>query len=148
MEGMHTVQCKCECTVCLGKFLACEAQTLEKQEEEHFNWLTLWHQRLLSAISDAEKVSSACSAYPGWKSFKQLVLKSTEEVVEAKEVLQAQLSAARDQRELRRIEEALQSRRAELNETRMARKGCLEEIVSHGHLRILCIYIYLYPHPI
>ena len=65
--------------------LSCE----EKQEGEHFNWLTLWHQRLLSAISEAEKVSTGAS-YPGWKSFKQLVLKSTEEVVQAKEVLEAQ----------------------------------------------------------
>ena len=54
----------------------------------------------------------------------------------------AQVSAARDQRELRRIEETLQSKRTELVEIRAARKGCLEDFGAEelevAHMVISC----------
>eukprot|EP00434_Breviolum_minutum_P042762 symbB.v1.2.038076.t1/scaffold5811.1/size23414/1 len=83
---------------CAERFRVDCADLLEQEEQPHCLWLTTWHQRLLSAISDAEKGPSTCGSssvnFPGWKEFKQLVLKSTEEVVQIQKLLEDKASTS------------------------------------------------------
>eukprot|EP00435_Cladocopium_sp_Y103_P015546 s51_g3.t2 len=103
---------------------------LESKEQPHYAWLSLWHQRLLQAVADAEQTRTARSSLsvPGWKDFKQLVLKSTEEVVESQQLIEEKVKALRSQQGDQKIQAEVLQRRKELAEVLAQRKSCAEEV--------------------